>query len=106
MNNQFKNTLDVLHKITKNAPVKVDENGKRKTFTVTEKQYNWLIGVYHSEDKNFNTGIGVSLDDETGQWSFGGHKSSQFNVPHYIPNREKYGKKYFIKFWLNNTDAE
>ena len=94
----FTKTIEVFKKFMndKNLTDKVLEwNGKE--YKVSDKQFKWLWDTYTAEQGVYSP-YSVTVTNEEGQFSFG-YDKSQFHVPRYIPNREQYGKTYFISFY-------
>lgn len=100
----FPKTIEVFKKfmLDKNLTDKVSEfNGCfSKQFQISEKQFNWLNDTYIKEGGITQPNGSQSVSDADGQYSFG-YGESSFNVPRYIPNRQQYGKNYFITYWPN-----
>lgn len=86
--------------IEKNLTEKVLEFGG-KEYKISEKQFNWLQDTYMNNGGTYSP-YSVTITDETGQHSFG-YDKSVFHVPRYIPNRQQYGKTYFISFYPKNN---
>lgn len=92
-------TVELLHRITKGKQLThFKDPSIKQYFTVSEKQFKWIWGVLSCEFMDADPSIGASITDGDGNvWGLN-WKNSIWNVPHYIPNREKYGKTFYIHF--------
>lgn len=66
-----------------------------KVYAVTDKQYNWLVGVLCKEFKNFDGSISITFEDDEFCYSVN-PKYKTNNVPRYIPNNKQYGTTHYI----------
>lgn len=62
---------------------------KKEYFTLSEKQFKWLWGVFAIENNNADSSIGATIQDDEGNL-FG------INWNNYI--WEKYGRTFYIHF--------
>jgi hypothetical protein len=92
-------TVDLLHKLTDGKELtSFKDPSKVEYFALSEKQFKWLWGVFSGENMNADGKIAATVTDTDGSiWGLN-WKNYIWNVPHFIPNRDKYGKTFYIHF--------
>lgn len=66
-----------------------------KVYSITDKQYNWLVSVLCKEFKNFDGSVGITFTDDVCSYSVN-PKYKTNNAPKYIPNHKQYGSTHYI----------
>ncbi len=96
----FIKTIEVFNKIATKVIVAdtIENSYQRIKYSVSQKQYDWLVKTYCQESKPclFDGRTGVTVIDEEGNSYSFSPKNFNYNVPHFIPKREQYGKSYTI----------
>lgn len=92
-------TIELLQKLTVGKQLThFRDPSKREYYTLSEKQFKWLWGVFACENMKADSSIGATITDDSGNsWGLN-WKDHTWNVPHYINNREKYGRTFYIHF--------
>lgn len=92
-------TVDLLHDMSKAKDLTYfNDPSITEFFTVTEKQFKFLWGILSCEFMNADPNFGASVTDDNGDvWGLNWN-NFKWNVPHYIPNRSKYGRTFYIHF--------
>lgn len=66
-----------------------------EVFSITNKQYNWLISILHAEFKNWDGNSAIGFSDNNFSYYVDPKKKTN-NVPRYIPNQKQYGQTHYI----------
>lgn len=66
-----------------------------EVFSISDKQYNWLVSVLCSEFKNWDGNSAIGFSDSNFTYSVDPKKKTN-NVPRYIPNQKQYGQTHYI----------
>lgn len=92
-------TIELLQKITEGKQLThFRDPSKIEYYTVSEKQFKWIWGIFSGETMNADGKYGATVTDTDGnQWGLN-WKNYIWNVPHYINNRDKFGKTFYIHF--------
>ena len=71
------------------------EDKNLEVFSISDKQYNWLVSVLSKDFKNWNCNSPIGFSDDNFDYNLNPSKRAS-NVPYYIPNNKQYGFTHYI----------